>query len=158
MIPEQSRLKRPPTILIVEDSEDDYEAMVRALSREDKLTDNLVHCEGGKEALAYLEKCKPSYNGKKNQPPDLILLDLNMPGISGRNVLMRLKSDAELKNIPIIVLTTSDDPRDIEDCYDAGANTFIVKPVELDNFTIAIQNLKEYWFEVAVLPEKDDPS
>lgn len=77
-----------------------------------------------------------------------------MPGIDGREVLLKLKSDENVKDIPIIVLTTSSNERDIEECYKDGANTYITKPVELEGFFKAIERLKEYWLEIAILPKQ----
>jgi two-component system response regulator len=82
----------------------------------------------------------------------VILLDLNLPGTDGREVLEEIKRDADLTRIPVIVLTTSSDQRDIDRCYQAGANTYIQKPVDLESFFRAIAQLKEYWFEIAALP------
>jgi len=76
-----------------------------------------------------------------------------MPGIGGKDVLGKIKNNNELKDIPVIVLTTSDDQRDIEECYKNGANTYIKKPVDLDGFFQAIKRLKEYWFEITILPK-----
>ncbi|MFK7974887.1 MAG: response regulator [Halioglobus sp.] len=139
-------------ILIVEDSDDDYEATDRALRHSGNLLNPLLRCRNGQEALDFVYR-QGHYNAENAPRPGLILLDLNMPGIDGREVLIRLKSDAELKDIPVIVLTTSSDERDIEECYKDGANTYITKPVELDGFFKAIERLKEYWLEIAILPK-----
>jgi two-component system response regulator len=85
----------------------------------------------------------------------LILLDLNLPGTDGREVLEEIKNDPKLRTIPVIVLTTSSDGEDIEKCYRAGANSYIQKPVDLDGFFAAIQRLKNFWFEVALLPKHE---
>lgn len=129
-------------ILIVEDSEDDFEATIRAFKRAN--LKNPVHwASSGYEALELLE----------NMPrPGLILLDLNMPGLDGRKTLEMIKSNDTWRKIPVVILTTSDDERDIEGCYALGANTYVQKPVDLDGLFAAIQRLKEYWFEIAILP------
>ena len=137
-------------ILIVEDSDDDFEATERAFKKYGNLMNPLVRCEDGQEALDYLQQ----QEAKDAIKPGIILLDLNLPGIDGRDVLKTLKSHATMKNIPIVVLTTSNDERDIQACYDLGANTYIQKPVGLENFFDAIQKLKEYWFEIAILPKE----
>ena len=148
-----SNISASQVILVVEDSDDDYEATEMAL-RESKLANPLVRCEDGQEALDYLlhqgvfEESKPSL-------PGIILLDLNMPGIDGRHVLEKIKSTDRLKKVPVVVLTTSNDDRDIEGCYSIGANTYIKKPVDLDSFMNAIQRMKEYWFEIAILPKDE---
>jgi two-component system response regulator len=82
----------------------------------------------------------------------LILLDLNLPGTDGREVLGEIKQDEGLKRIPVLVLTTSTDERDIDKCYQMGANSYVKKPVDLDGFMTSIQRLKDYWFGVAILP------
>ena len=138
-----------PAILLVEDNEDDYEATVRSLKKNHFL--NPVHwCKNGREALEFLQKA-----GEKGTLPDLILLDLNMPGLDGRKTLEAIKSNAHWRKIPVVILTTSDDERDIEGCYALGANTYVQKPVDLDGLFAAIQRLKEYWFEIAILPLED---
>ncbi|MCL4171087.1 UNVERIFIED_CONTAM: hypothetical protein GTU68_015437 [Idotea baltica] len=76
-----------------------------------------------------------------------------MPGIDGRKVLSKIKTDPNLKDIPVVILTTSSDEHDIDECYKLGANTYIKKPVDLENFMQAIKRLKEYWFEIAILPK-----
>lgn len=82
-----------------------------------------------------------------------MLLDLNMPGISGHEVLIAIKNSELLRDIPVVILTTSENARDVDSCYAAGANTYIKKPVDLDNFFAAIRKLREYWFELAILPK-----
>ena len=87
--------------------------------------------------------------------PGIILLDLNMPGTDGREVLNDIKNNDDLKMIPVIVLTTSSDARDIESCYKAGANSYVTKPVDLPGFLLAMQRLKDWWFEVVVLAKPE---
>src|SRR5205085_1085086 len=91
---------------------------------------------------------------KDKSKPGLILLDLNMPGLDGRRILEIIKRHECLKKIPIVILTTSDDERDIQSCYTLGANTYIQKPVDFDGLILAIKQLKEYWFEIALLPKE----
>ncbi len=117
---------------------------------------NPVHrCEDGEEALDYLYHRNQFSDKVKSPRPDLILLDLNLPGTDGREVLEEIKKDPKLKTIPVIVLTTSSDDKDIEKCYQAGANSYITKPVDLHGFFEAIQRLKDFWFEVAILPKNE---
>lgn len=133
-------------ILIVEDSEDDFEATMRAFKRTN-LRNPIRWAASGQEALDMLATMAPR--------PGLILLDLNMPGLDGRKTLEAIKSNAGWRKIPVVILTTSDDERDIEGCYALGANTYVQKPVDLDGLFAAIQRLKEYWFEIAILPLED---
>jgi two-component system response regulator len=132
-------------ILLVDDNDDDVEAAMRAFKRTN-LKNAIVRAATGMEALGMLREQKVR--------PALILLDLNMPGIDGRRVLAILKADSELKKIPVVILTTSSDERDVEECYQLGANTYVQKPVDLDGLFAAIQRLKDYWFEIALLPRE----
>lgn len=146
-------IKSTQPILIVEDSDDDFEATERALKKGGNLRNPIYRCEDGQSALDYLMH-KGQYAVPEDAPrPGVVLLDLNMPGKDGRAVLAEIKADTSLRDIPIVVLTTSDDEKDIAECYENGANTFIKKPVDLDGFFGAIERLKEYWFEIAILPK-----
>ena len=141
-------------ILIVEDSPEDFEATVRALNKSG-LHNPIFHCSDGEDALDYLYR-RGEYGSEDNAPrPGIILLDLNLPGTDGREVLEEIKQDANLKKIPVVVLTTSTDERDIEACYASGANSYVQKPVDLDGFVRAIQRLKDYWFQIVVFPKTD---
>lgn len=146
------RLGETQTILIVDDSDDDYDATVRALQKDKNLRNPLRRCEDGQEALDYLFQ-QNRYAAAGTAPrPGIILLDLNMPGINGRRILAEIKKDDSLRSIPVVVMTHSEDERDIKTCYDMGANTYIKKPLNWTGFFEAMQRLKEYWFEIAVLP------
>ena len=141
-------------ILLVEDSPEDYEATVRAFRRSG-LKNPVVRCEDGEEALDYLYR-RGAYAAPERSPrPGVILLDLNLPGTDGRQVLSEIKRTERLKDIPVVVLTTSSDERDIKACYRAGANSYIQKPVDIDGFVKAIERLNGYWFEVVILPKGD---
>ena len=139
-------------ILIVEDSPVDYETTVRALKKAG-VSNNIQHCEDGDQALDYLFH-RGDYNDCEKYPrPGLILLDLNLPGTDGREVLSELKGCDELKKVPVVVLTTSSDEKDIEQCYEHGANSYILKPVDIEGFFTAIERLTNYWFEIVILPK-----
>ncbi len=141
------------SILVVEDSPEDFEALNRAFQRV-KMVNPVRHCVDGDDAIDYLHK-KGKYEGEEpGELPSLVILDLNMPGTDGHEVLNMLKSDPDLSCIPVIVLTTSSDKMDIRKCYDFGANSYIQKPVGLDGFVDAIQRLKDFWIELAILPEE----
>ena len=139
------------TILIVEDSPEDFVATERAL-RKSGLRNSIEHCIDGDEALDFLYQ-RGEYAGVRR--PGIILLDLNLPGTDGREVLGEIKQDPELKKIPVVVLTTSTDERDIEACYASGANSYVQKPVDLNGFVKSIQRLKDYWFQIVVFPRTD---
>jgi CheY-like chemotaxis protein len=138
-------------ILVVEDSPEDYEVTIRAFKKAN-LANPVFRCQDGEEALDFLHQ-RGTYAEPGRAPrPSLILLDLNLPGTDGREVLAQVKGDPRLRTIPVVVLTTSADERDVESCYRAGANSYIQKPVSLESFLRAIQVLKNYWFEIVLLP------
>jgi CheY-like chemotaxis protein len=139
-----------PQVLLVEDNEDDYEATQRSFAR-NHFVNPIVWCKSGQDALDYL-RSEGKYKGRPNASPGLILLDLNMPGIDGRKTLEIIKSSDALKAIPVVVLTTSADSRDVEQCYRLGVSTYIQKPVSFDGLTEAIRTMKDYWFGIALLP------
>jgi CheY-like chemotaxis protein len=144
-------------ILIVEDSDIDYETTLRAFKKSN-MANPVQRCEDGEDALDYLFQRDRYSDADKSPRPDLILLDLNLPGTDGREVLEEIKKDPKLKPIPVIVLTTSSDEDDIEVCYRSGANSYIQKPVDLQGFFAAIQRLKDFWFEVVLLPKHEESS
>ena len=137
-------------ILIVEDSPIDYEITTRALRRAG-FDQNVLHCESGDEAMAFLEGGSDIFQEKGY--PGIILLDLNMPGTDGRDVLNQIKNRAQTKMIPVIILTTSNNEHDIEECYMKGANSYIQKPTAPDDYTEMAGALKKFWFDWSYLPE-----
>jgi two-component system response regulator len=141
----------PPTqpILLVEDSPEDFETTQRAFRRSG-LKNPILRCADGDEALDFLFHRGSHADAPR---PGVILLDLNLPGTDGREVLSEIKGNAELKQIPVIVLTTSSDDRDVQACYQAGASSYIQKPVDVEGFMRAIERLNDYWFEVVILPK-----
>ena len=146
---------RNELILLVEDNNEDFETTKRAL-RKAGLRNNLRRCEDGDEALDYLRRSGKYADPKTSPRPGIILLDLNLPGTDGREVLREIKTDKRLRTIPVIVLTTSDDERDIQYCYSSGANSYLHKQVDLTGFYAAIQRLKNYWFEIVILPREEE--
>lgn len=135
------------SILIVEDNDDDYEACITALGHGNNLANPIIRSVTGDEALQRL--CTKEGTDDK---PCLILLDLNLPGTDGHEVLEVIKGDPVLKTIPVIVMTSSQSDEDIQACYSAGANSYIMKPVNLEGFFKALTMLKEYWFQISLLP------
>lgn len=135
-------------ILLVEDNPADARLTQEAL-RAAGIAGNLRHLRRGDDALAYLRH----EGGHAQAPrPALILLDLNLPGRSGHEVLAEIKTDPALRRIPVIVLSSSQAPEDIERSYDLHGNAYIVKPVELDRFLEAIRGLEAFWLHSARLP------
>lgn len=141
-------------ILLVEDSPEDFEATLRAFQKSG-LKNTVLRCEDGDEALDYLHRRGEYADPVRSPRPGVILLDLNLPGTDGRQVLSEIKNSERLRDIPVVVLTTSADERDITACYRAGANSYIQKPVDIDGFMKAIERLNGYWFEVVILPKGD---
>ncbi len=141
-------------ILLVEDSPEDFEATLRAFQKSG-LKNTVMRCEDGDEALDYLNRRGKYADPERSPRPGVILLDLNLPGTDGRQVLNEIKNSERLRDIPVVVLTTSADERDITACYRAGANSYIQKPVDIDGFMKAIERLNGYWFEVVILPKGD---
>ncbi|MDX2215396.1 MAG: response regulator [Oculatellaceae cyanobacterium bins.114] len=139
-------------MLVVEDSNEDFEVLHRFLQRS-PLTITIQRCITGEQALAFLYRTD-SYSDRQSAPrPGLIVLDLNLPGTDGREVLRRIKQDDTLKSIPVIVFTTSNNPEDINDCYQYGVNSYIVKPINFAQLKRDIQTLIDYWFDVITLPD-----
>ena len=144
-------MKSNATIMIVEDTDEDYEACVTALTHDNNLANPIHRCETGDEALDFLYR-RGVFVDRPPEMPGIILLDLNLPGTDGREVLGLIKNDNNLKAIPVVVMTSSKDPADIDDCYRQGANSYVVKPVNLNGFLGAITRLRDYWFEIVLLP------
>jgi CheY-like chemotaxis protein len=139
-------------ILAIEDSSEDYEALQRAL-RPVRERVQLERCETGTEALAYLDRCLQTTNGTRAKPlPSLILLDLNLPGIDGLGVLQSIRQHPDLKIIPTIILTTSNNPKDVRDCYRMGCNSYLIKAIEFQVFKQEIGILIHYWLDTVILP------
>lgn len=147
-------LGKPITILMADDDEDDRLLAQEALE-ECRLANDLHFVQDGEELLDYLY-----HRGKFNPPsqsprPGLILLDLNMPRKDGREALQEIKADAELRQIPVVVLTTSKAEEDIYRTYDLGANSYITKPVTFESLVEVMKILGRYWFEIVELPAED---
>jgi two-component system, chemotaxis family, response regulator Rcp1 len=130
-------------ILLVEDNAGDVRLTREAL-REAEVAVDLVAVADGDQALEFLRG--------EGARPDLILLDLNLPRKNGLEVLEEIKGDPELRHTPVIMLTTSSSARDIAACYDRGVNCYVVKPLDLDDFTGLVQAINGFWLEVARLP------
>lgn len=139
---------RPIRILLVEDSPSDAGLAIRAL-RKGALPHDVHHVSQGEEAIEYLRDL--GANGDR-LPPDLVLLDLNLPGMSGHEVLAAIKSDPRTQSIPVIVLTTSDRDQDVRQAYRNMANCYIRKPVDLTQFDEAMQSLERFWLGTVTLP------
>jgi two-component system response regulator len=131
-------------ILFAEDNADDAVLTIRGLKKSG-LANKIYHVKDGAEALDFIY-CRDYFAERnKKEYPKMILLDLKMPKVSGLEVLQKIKSDPDMQNIPVVVLTSSKEDPDIKKCYALGANSYIVKPVESDNFFTALKDLGYYW-------------
>lgn len=139
----------PIEILLVEDNPGDSR-LTRETLKETKIINKLCVVEDGEKALAYLRRQGPYASAPR---PDLILLDLNLPKIGGREVLAAIKSDPKLSAIPVVVLTTSKAEEDIVKSYELHANCYISKPVDLDGFVKVVKSIEDFWFSVVRLPK-----
>jgi CheY-like chemotaxis protein len=142
------RSSKAVEILLVEDSPGDVRLTIEAL-KEAKVTNNLSVVQDGVEAMDFLQQ-KGSY--KDATRPDLILLDLNLPRKDGREVLAEIKSDSNLKRIPVVILTTSRAESDILKAYDLHANCYITKPVDFKQFMTVVKSIEDFWLTVVKLP------
>ncbi len=142
------------TILMADDDPDDR-LMARDALEEARLANDLRFVEDGEELMDYLRH-NGKYSDQQNFPrPGLILLDLNMPKKDGREALAEIRSDPNLRQIPVVVLTTSKAEEDIYRTYDLGVNSFITKPVSFEGLVEVMRGLGKYWFEIVKLPTED---
>jgi two-component system, response regulator len=134
-------------IILVEDNPDDAALTMRAFKTRN-LFNRMVHLKNGQEAIDYIFNGVEFGGRKFDSHPKVILLDLKMPKINGMEVLEKVKSDPETRTIPVVVLTSSAEDPDIKKCYELGANSYIVKPVEFENFSKTVVDLGMYWLVI----------
>ncbi len=142
--------QKPIEILLVEDSPSDAQLAIEALQSA-KIANRLSHVEDGVEAMRFLRREGP-YGAARR--PDLILLDLNLPRKDGREVLEELKQDPQLKQIPVVVLTTSRAEQDVLRSYALHANCYITKPVDFNQFMEVVKSIEHFWLAVVTLPRE----
>lgn len=143
--------QRPIEILLVEDNPDDVELTMHAL-RKENLANNIHVARDGEEALEFLF-CNGNHADRSfERPPRLVLLDLKLPKVDGMEVLKRLKADARTKAIPVVILTSSKEERDLTNGYGLGANSYIQKPVDFEQFRDTIKHVGLYWLVINQLP------
>ncbi len=140
-------------ILIADDDQDDRQMIKEALE-ESRLINDLHFVTDGEELMNYLERRGPYADTAKFPLPGLILLDLNMPKKDGREALREIKSNSALKQIPVVVLTTSKAEEDIFRTYNLGVNSFVTKPVKFSSLVDVMRTIGQYWFELVELPKK----
>jgi CheY-like chemotaxis protein len=133
-------------ILIAEDNDEDFAIIAETLQQR-KVTSPLVRVTNGEDCLKALFA-----EHKITEQPILLLLDLNLPGVDGRGVLEKVKATARLRSIPVVVMTTSANPRDIETCYQFGANSYHLKPLAVPEFRNIVNGIADYWMNLSVLP------
>jgi two-component system response regulator len=140
-------------ILLVEDNMSDAELTIRALKKKN-LANHLIHLKNGAEALEFIF-AEGAYAGRDlKKTPKVILLDLKMPKVDGLEVLAKIRADERTKKIPVVVLTSSNEDPDIEACYQLGVNSYIVKPVQFEDFFKAVSDLGFYWLLLNKVPHQ----
>src|SRR5262245_33652410 len=139
---------QPIEVLLVEDSVDEAELTISAL-KEGRVRNRVHWVEDGEEAMAFLRR-----QGRHTAAPrpDLVLLDLRLPRMSGQEVLLEIKQDPRWKRIPVVIMTSSDDEKDILGAYDRHANCYVTKPVDLDKFLDAVRSIEDFWLTIVRLP------
>ena len=146
-------MRRPFDILLVEDNPADVEITLEAFRRSHK-GNRVFVCRDGEEALEFLfQRGRYAKTGVAPRP-DLVLLDLNLPKKNGLEVLLQLKTNERLRDIPVIILTTSDRDEDVRRCYYNGANNYLTKPVQFDDCVKLVADIQQYWLEFSRLPPR----
>ena len=138
--------------MLVEDNEDHVELTLSALE-EANIGNRVIVMKDGSDALAYLNGEGEFSDRKKHPLPLLIMLDLKMPKVGGKDVLRKVKSVKRLKNIPVVMLTSSGLEKDVEECYDLGANSYIIKPISFGEFVEKVKSIPLYWLLVNSMPD-----
>ncbi len=141
---------KPVEILLVEDNKGDV-GLIEEVFEEAKIKNSLHVAEDGEEAMLYLH-AEGKFSGSRR--PDIILLDLNLPKKDGREVLREIKEDINLKNIPVIILTSSSAENDITRAYELHANAYVTKPLDFDQFIKVVGSIESFWLEIVKLPSK----
>ncbi len=147
-------MEKPVEVLLVEDNEDDAELTVRALKIKMPSYEYIV-AKDGQQALDYIFGEGAFADRVNRNPPALIILDLDIPKVRGTEVLRRIKNNERTKRIPVVVLTISKDSPDLRECYELGANSYIIKPVNFVNFSLVVSEVGYYWLFVNADPPKE---
>ena len=143
------------SLLTIEDSDEDFAAFERVVNQL-AINKPIFRCIDGEDALEFLYHTGKYSIARQVPRPAMILLDLNLPGMDGREVLEQIKQDRNLRTIPVVIFTTSSNPTDIETCYQRGVNGYIVKPIDTRKLISTIKLFMSYWFEVSTLPYQID--
>ena len=143
--------KNKPPLLIIEDSDEDFAALARMITKA-QIPNPIYRCEDGEEALDFLYR-EGEYQDESLSPrPSLIVLDLNLPGTDGREILAQLKQDRNLHTIPVVIFSTSSNPKDVDACYRQGISGYIVKPMDTQRLNQLVQTFLDYWLKAVELP------
>ncbi|EAZ92190.1 response regulator [Crocosphaera chwakensis] len=148
-----SNLVSKSFVLLVEDSDEDFTAFVR-FSRPFLQKHSLKRCRNGEEGLQFLQEIDSIIQDYNSNYPSLIILDLNLPGIDGREILTRITENPQWRKIPIVIFSSSNNPKDINFCYEHGAKSYIQKPMDIGLLKKTIHIIWDYWFNVVVLASK----
>ena len=140
-----------PLLLVVEDNNEDYTTLLRVF-RKLAFSQRVERCANAEECFDYLYALKKYQERNETAPPLLLLLDLNLPGKDGHAILRQIKAVSSLRHIPIVIITTSTDPRDIQTCYMEGANSYLIKTVDYVVYEQTIRHFLDYWFHAVRLP------
>ena len=140
-------LTDPVEILLVEDNPNDAELCLRALTK-NKISNKIVHVKDGAEAIDFIFATGPYAHRKVENGPKVILLDLKLPRVNGIDVLKQIKSDSRTRAVPVVIMTSSGERRDVLDSYSLGVNSYVVKPVDYEGFSKAVQQLGLYWMVI----------
>jgi CheY-like chemotaxis protein len=144
--------RESPNLLVIEDNDEDFEALSRIINLVSTLKLVIHRCIDGDDALDFLDRVGKYSNLGDRSYPDLIILDLNLPGTDGREILATIKQSKTLKTIPVVVFSTSSNPKDIEACYQSGANSYMLKPMNINLLKDSVRMMIDYWFKATVLP------
>jgi CheY-like chemotaxis protein len=144
-------VKRPPVVLLVDDDSADQELTRRAFGRAE-ISGDLRGVDDGEGALEYLNRRGRYADADRSPRPDLVILDLNMPGLDGYRVLEEIRGDAHLRRLPVVVMSTTTNVDDVNRTYALGCNTFIRKPTGFDELVHVVSELVPYWFRLVQLP------
>ena len=138
-------------LLVIEDSDEDFAALERMISKA-RIPNPVYRCEDGESALDFLYR-EGEYEDESLSPrPSLIVLDLNLPGTDGRELLAEIKQNRELQTIPVVIFSTSSNPKDIDACYRCGVSGYMVKPMDTNRLNQLVKTFLEYWFNAVELP------
>jgi CheY-like chemotaxis protein len=138
-------------LLVIEDSDEDFAALTRMINKA-QISNPIYRCEDGEEALEFLYHTGEYEDESLAPRPSLIVLDLNLPGTDGREVLAELKQNQDLQTIPVVIFSTSSNPKDVDTCYRCGISGYIVKPMNTDRLNQLVQTFLDYWFKTVQLP------